>query len=103
GVADAYIVRGPLARGGEAINETTTVCTRGATDPPWVCQFPDPGTVGWKSGFRFVRDSPLTLSEAACDAAERDGNPATDCERRFDRTRKDIFRYVLFAHALGVL
>ena len=24
------------------------------------------------------------------------------CERRFDRNRKDIFRYVLFAHALGI-
>ena len=67
-----------------------------------MCQFPDPGTVGWKTGFRFLRDSPISLSDDACEAAERDGNPATVCERRFDRNRKDMFRYVLFAHALGI-
>src|SRR5215471_9371464 len=38
GVADPYIIRGTLARGGESIDETATVCTRGAADPPWVCQ-----------------------------------------------------------------
>ena len=102
GEADPYIVRGGLARGGESMDETITVCTRGPNDPPWVCQFPDPGTVGWKTGFRFLRDSPIGLSDEACEAAERDGNPATVCERRFDRNRKDIFRYVLFAHALGI-
>jgi hypothetical protein len=102
GVADPYVLRGALARGGEVVDETTTACTRGVNDPPWVCQFPDPGTVGWKSGFRFLRDAPLTLSDDACDAAEHDGSPATDCDRRFDRNRKDMFRYVLFAHALGV-
>ena len=58
GDADPYIIRGAgLARGGEAIDESVTVCAPGATDPPWVCQFSDyPGTVGWKSGFRFLRD-----------------------------------------------
>ena len=35
GEADPYIIRGAgLARGGEAIDELTTVCTRAATDPP---------------------------------------------------------------------
>ena len=35
GEADPYIIRGAgLARGGEAIDELATVCTRGATDPP---------------------------------------------------------------------
>ena len=102
GEADPYIVRGGLARGGESMDETITVCTRGPSDPPWVCQFSNPGTVGWKTGFRFLRDSPIGLSDDACEAAERDGNPATVCERRFDRNRKDIFRYVLFAHALGI-
>ena len=33
GVADAYIVRGALARGGESINETSTVCTRRSDGP----------------------------------------------------------------------
>ena len=102
GVADPYIIRGGLAHGGESINETTTVCTRGPSDPPWVCQFPDPGTVGWKTGFRFLRDSRISLSDDACEALERDGNPLTVCEERVDRNHKDIFRYVLFAHALGI-
>jgi VCBS repeat-containing protein len=104
GEADEYIIRGAgLARGGEAINELATVCTRGATDPPTVCQFSDyPGTVGWKTGFQFLRDevlsgpAPLPGGEDLCDL------PGAPCERRFDRNRKDIFRYGLFAHAVGL-
>ena len=38
------------------------------------------GTVGWKTGFRFYRDDVLKFSPA----------------------RKNIFRYALFAHALGI-
>ena len=41
------------------MDELKTVCE---PDPekPWVCQFSGyPGTVGWKSGFRFFRDEPL--------------------------------------------
>ncbi|MEQ1573768.1 MAG: Ig-like domain-containing protein [Vicinamibacterales bacterium] len=102
GVADPYIVHGPGSRGGESIDELATVCPRVA-DAPWVCQFSDyPGTVGWKSGLRYFKDMPLSLSDDACETAEEDGNPATICERVFDRGRKDMFRYVLFAHALGV-
>jgi VCBS repeat-containing protein len=104
GEADEYIIRGPgLARGGEAINELATVCTRGPTDPPDVCQFSEyPGTVGWKTGFQFLRDevlsgpAPLPGGEDPCDA------PGNTCERRFDRNRKDMFRYGLFAHAVGL-
>jgi VCBS repeat-containing protein len=110
GAADEYIIRGPGARGGDAISETiTTQCARSATDPPWVCQFSEyPGTVGWKSGFRFLRDevfsvtptppvtNPPTPLEDYCDV------PGYTCERRFDRNRKDMFRYALFAHAIGL-
>ncbi|MFO7695150.1 MAG: Ig-like domain-containing protein, partial [Vicinamibacterales bacterium] len=99
GEADPYIIRGPgLARGGEAIDEMITVCAPGATDPPWVCQFSTyPGTVGWKSGFRFLRDEVLVAPEGQdCDA------PGSACELRFDRNRKDMFRYALFAHAIGL-
>ena len=98
--ADEYIIRGAgLARGGDAIRETATVCAPGALDdPPWVCQFSNyPGTVGWKSGFRFLRDEVLVAPEGQdCDA------PGSACERRFDRNRKDMFRYALFAHAIGL-
>lgn len=105
GVADAYIVPRHLARGGEAIDETvTTQCSRGPTDPPWVCQWDDfPGTVGWKTGFRFLKDEilsgeppPLPGEEDVCDL------PGSSCERRFDRNRKDIFRYAFFAHFAGL-
>jgi len=83
-----YIVQASLARGGRNISET-----RACPDPsdpalpPVECsgplpgQYPlYPGTVGWKTGFRFLRDEILG----------------------FDRNRKDTFRYILFAHSLGM-
>jgi hypothetical protein len=110
-----YIVRDG-ARGGEAIDESSTLCSRGATAPVWECQFGPqpvagastltsgyPGTVGWKTGFRFLRDEvlsgpppPAPGEEDPCEA------PGNTCVRRFDRNRKDIFRYALFAHAVGL-
>ena len=109
GVADPYIVRGLSARGGESFDEAITQCTPGVADTPWTadqpwnCQFDDyPGTVGWKTGFRFLRDMPLTLSDDACDAAEKDGNAATTCDRVLDSNRRDMVHYVLFVHALGL-
>ncbi len=103
GLAAPYLVPAPLARGGEAIDETDTVCQRGPADPPWACQFSAyPGTVGWKTGFRFLRDQVLSGGEewpaGAGDPCEVPGA----CERRFDRARKDMFRYALFAHAIGL-
>jgi hypothetical protein len=91
------IVPASLARGGESMEETACVSTATVQ-----CQFPDyPGTVGWKSAYRFHRDRPLPegVSEADCVAAEANG---LDCHRRFDRNRKDIFRYALWAHAVGL-
>ncbi len=104
GEADQYIIRGAgLARGGEAINELSTVCTPGAGDPPDVCQFSGfPGTVGWKTGFQFLRDAVLSgppllpNGDDPCDA------PGAACVRRFDPQRKDMFRYALFTHAIGL-
>ena len=86
-----------LARGGESIPETACVSTAAVS-----CQFPDyPGTVGWKSAYRFFRDQPLGdgMTEGACADLESGGQA---CHRRFDRNRKDIFRYALWAHALGL-
>ena len=66
-------------KGGEGIDELVTVCTRAPTDSPSVCQFSAyPGTVGWKTGLRFLK------------------------EELFARNRKDMFRYVFFAHAVGI-
>ncbi|MGE5200198.1 MAG: PxKF domain-containing protein, partial [Rhodospirillaceae bacterium] len=120
GLAAEYTVPGDLARGGEAIDEASTLCTRLSTDPPWFCQFGRqptadgltvgyPGTVGWKTGYQFLRDGlvsadppPLNADGSdPCDAPGNDG-PGQPCERRFDRNRKDIFHYALFAHFVGL-
>ena len=103
GDADEYIVPRTLARGGEAIDEQVTVCTRGAADPPWVCQFSEfPGTVGWKTGFKFLQDQ--VISGPAVEPGQDDPCDVTGntCVRRFDRNRKDMFRFALFAHAIGL-
>ncbi len=105
-----YVIPADRARGGDAINELVTSCARGASDPPWVCQFSGyPGTVGWKTGFKFLRDQlvntppPLnTDGSDPCDSPTADDGPGSACERRFDRNRQDIFHYVLFAHAVGL-
>ena len=88
---------------------STQQCARGLSDPPGCASSRSiPGTVGWKTGFRFLRDevfsvtptppvtNPPTPLEDYCDA------PGYTCDRRFDRNRKDMFRYALFAHALGL-
>ena len=82
--ADAFIVRGQgLARGGEAVNELATVCTRAVTDPPWVCQFSDyPGTVGWKTGFRFLRDEVLSGPSAIPGQDDPCDAPGNSCVRQ---------------------
>ena len=112
--AEPYLIRdtmtADLARGGEAIVET-------ACDPaenPETCLFPAyPGTVPWKTGFRFLRDESLSHrkvvagvdkgpNDAACVAAETDRFNSTTCVRRFDANRRDTFRYGLWAHALAL-
>ncbi|BCS31774.1 hypothetical protein TBR22_A09780 [Luteitalea sp. TBR-22] len=105
-LAEQYLVRDTvagegLARGGEWLDEGVTACTPPAGSPPWTCQFGAyPGTIGWKTGLRRVRDSVLVDPPAetpnACDL------PGNSCERRFDDVRRDIFRYALFAHHIGI-
>jgi hypothetical protein len=102
---EQYIIRGAgLARGGDLIDEQTTVCPPGAN--VWECQFSQyPGTVGWKTGYRFLRDqvthvngaaAPPTFDETLC------GTPGYVCTRRFDPNRQQSFHYALFAHAIGL-
>jgi hypothetical protein len=70
--ADTAIIPAAVALGGNAIPESST-CT---VSP---CAFPTfPGTVGWKAGYRLIRDQHLAHS------------------------RKDVFHYALFAHTLGL-
>lgn len=92
-----------LARGGDAIDETITVCQREPGDAPWVCQYQNyPGTIGWKTGFKLLRDQVLSGPEWPAGTEDPCEAPGSTCERRFDRTRKDIFRYALFAHHIGI-
>lgn len=94
---EPYVLPAGFGRGGHSISETA-MCPNPAYEadgtPPITmeCPFEDgrpvipgqysyfPGTVGWKTGFQFLRDVVLG----------------------FDRNRKDIFHYVLFAHSLGI-
>jgi hypothetical protein len=99
---EPYIIPASLARGGEAIDERTTVCSPRPEDPS-VCQFSAyPGTVGWKSGFRVLRDQVLAGAPPNVDGTDPCDAPNSSCVRRFDRNRKDLFRYALFAHAIGM-
>ena len=115
GAADPYIIRGEgLARGGDFLDEsiTTTGCTREpGVDSVWSCQFSEyPGTVGWKTGFRYIRDEVIGTTDNStippppvnpedddpCDAA------GSKCVKRFDANRSDMFHYAFFAHAVGM-
>jgi hypothetical protein len=87
-----------LARGGETILERA--CD--ANNPN--CQFPDfAGTVGWKTGFELFRDAPVSntggelTTAAEIQAWKNQASP----RRRFDTARRDLFHYVLYAHARG--
>jgi VCBS repeat-containing protein len=104
-----YVVPANLARGGEWLDEsiTTPACDRGSDEPLWKCQFQQhPGTVGWKTGFQYIKDQILSgppadpadpiTGEDPCDV------PGNTCVRRFDRNRSDAFHYAFFAHAVGM-
>jgi hypothetical protein len=95
---DCAIVPSALAKGGNPIPETPCSAA-GLTPSGEQCAFPGfPGVVGWKSGFRAYRDGPIDRAHGsvACGAGQ------AGCELRMPRTRKDIFHYALFAHALGL-
>ncbi|MDQ3347214.1 MAG: hypothetical protein M3545_04530 [Acidobacteriota bacterium] len=90
-----YVIDASYAKGGKSISETLacldsagnlTECLTVNGQPPLSDQQPlpgqypaYPGTVGWKTGYNFLKE-----------------------ELGFDRGRKDIFRYALFAHSLGM-
>ena len=103
--SDVAIIPANLARGGEAIEEAD--CAAGVP-----CQFPGyRGVVGWKTGFQYYKDAAsdpdpadLQTPPARRAALGRRGRRVR-AELRpetFDRNRKDMFHYFLFAHALGI-
>jgi hypothetical protein len=83
----------PFATG--AIQEQT--CTD--TGNPVVCPYPNqPGVVGWKAGFEFLKNQPLNYpDETSCEQALNG-----PCIRRFQHGRKDSYHYAVFAHAVGL-
>jgi hypothetical protein len=96
--ADAYLVPGALARGGELIKEKDCAIT----NPE--CQFPGyPGTVSWKLGYQLYRDAPVGTDGAELSAADMDACQILgNClRRRFDQDRMNFFHYVLYAHSRG--
>ncbi len=67
------------------------------------CYYPNqPGIVGWKGGFVFLKNQPLNLNSDGSNWTETqcDQNPTT-CVRRFQPGRKDSYHYVMAANALG--
>jgi hypothetical protein len=72
-----------LAQGGSDIDEATLVCVNSSTH---TCDYQEPYPVlSFKLGLASVRD----------------GNHFLNIPAHFAQNRKDIFHYVLFAHALG--
>jgi hypothetical protein len=89
----------PAPYGTGAIQEQTcTDTTTGCGNPvlsPFVNQ---PGIVGWKGGFEFLKNQPLNYpDETHCQQALNG-----PCIRRFQHGRKDSYHYAVFAHALGL-
>ena len=81
---DPYIISKPAGTGGNAVSETSVLCTSG-TD----CPFPGTPTVGWKGGLLFIRNHAT--------------DPTTNIPLgNFQVERAPSYRYVLFGHALGV-
>ena len=83
--ASPYIIPSNLTGakgGGEVIDEASLSCPNAQTK---VCAFPGRVALGWKIGFRAVKE----------------GFPALGLQPHFAHNRKDVFHYVLFSHALG--
>ena len=77
----SYIIPSELAAVRNTTADDRQSLPEAATCPGTGCRFPQyPGTVGWKTAYRFVRDQLL----------------------HFPYSRKDVFHHALFAHTLGV-
>jgi hypothetical protein len=78
-----FIIPATYAQGGEVVEEKDLLCPNAVTNK---CTFSEPYSVqSFKKGFRAVKE----------------GFPDLNIPAHFARSRKDIFHYVLFAHALA--
>ena len=89
----------PAALSTGAIPEQVCTDTTDASGNPVLCEFPNqPGLVGWKDGFDFLKNQPLNYpDENSCEQAL-----SGPCIRRFQHGRKDSYHYALFAHGAGL-
>src|SRR5215469_7804496 len=89
----------PAALATGAVQEQTCTDTTDASGNPVLCEYPNqPGLVGWKDGFNFLKNQPLNYpDETSCEQALNG-----PCIRRFQHGRKDSYHYALFAHAAGL-
>src|SRR5215471_2582180 len=89
----------PAALSTGAIQEQTCTDTTDASGNPVLCEYPNqPGLVGWKDGFAFLKNQPLNYpDETTCEQAL-----SGPCLRRFQHGRKDSYHYALFGHAAGL-
>ena len=89
----------PAALSTGAIQEQACTDTTDASGNPVLCEFPNqPGLVGWKDGFEFLKNQPLNYpDENSCEQAL-----SGPCIRRFQHGRKDSYHYALFAHGAGL-
>ena len=100
---DVHIIPGnpayPAALATGAIQEQTCTDTTDASGNPVLCEYPNqPGLVGWKAGFEFLKNQPLNYpDETSCQQALNG-----PCIRRFQHGRKDSYHYALFGHAAGL-
>ncbi len=78
-----FIVPAAVAQGGHDLNEDSLACHPQAGKPP--CAYPNYPALSFKLGFNSVRD----------------GNRQLGIPANFAQNRKDVFRFVLFAHALA--
>jgi hypothetical protein len=80
-----FIIPAAYGRGGEVIEESSLTCPIPKSQTA-ACTYSEPyAVVGWKKGLHTVKD----------------GLPSLGLPSHFDHIRKDVFRYVLFGHALA--
>src|SRR4030095_10685151 len=103
--APAIVPLSAGASGGDEIPETVGCLTDASGNTTCGGTFPNyPGTVGWKSGFNLLKNQPLgyVVSEGGPSIEEQCAADA-NCQRRFSRNRRSLFRYALMAPALGLI
>jgi len=91
----------------QVIPEQTCTDSVDKNNNPVYCSYPgQPGVVGWKAGFEFLKTQPLNYpDEASCESRTLPGGKVGAgplCIRRFPLGRRNSYHEVIFGNALGV-